>query len=129
LANFNWEFFLWCFQEKSGDKRISVILSTVMSHKFIRVYQDLDVHEVKKNLLIYGDLSGQCAQCQTMDIKLDKTICPSCQTPFNYIAFRNFKSHLAKLPRLRQERPSLVIIDFDDYKNVMGALKAADFLR
>ena len=41
-----------------------------MSQKFIRVYKKIDINEIKQHLLIYGDLSAQCASCQIMDLKL-----------------------------------------------------------
>ena len=40
-----------------------------MSQKFVRIYKKLDINEIKQHLLIYGDLSAQCANCQAMDLK------------------------------------------------------------
>ena len=100
-----------------------------MAEKFIRVYKKLDVGELKKHLLIYGDLTGSCANCSKMDIKLEVVQCPSCQTEFKYISFRNIKVHLPKMLRLSAERPSVLFVDFDDYKMNMGALKAEEFLK
>lgn len=100
-----------------------------MSSKFVRVYKELSIPEVQKHLLIYGDTSGQCAQCQTMDVKLDSLVCPKCQTEFRYIAFRNIKVHLPKVARLFRERPQITIVDCDDFKRVQGALRAEEFLR
>jgi len=100
-----------------------------MSHKFIRVYKELDVSEIQKQLLIYGDLSGQCASCQTMDVKLDMTSCPKCKAEFHYLAFRNIRDHLPKVIKLLRERPHLTIVDCDDYKRIHGVLKAEAFLK
>jgi len=100
-----------------------------MSQKFIRIYKKLDLNEIKKHLLIYGDLSAQCADCQTMDLKLDMTACPKCGTAFKYIAFCNVRNHLPKLQKINDERPEVLFVDFEDYKRHIGELKARDFLR
>ena len=100
-----------------------------MAKKFIRIYKKLDLNEIKKHLLIYGDLSAQCANCQTMDLKLDMETCPNCATPFKYISFRNVRNHLPKLQKINEEKPDIAFIDFDDYKRITGELKARDFLK
>ena len=100
-----------------------------MSEKLLRVYQKFDVHEVKAHLLIYGDLSGQCAHCQQMDIKLDLVRCPACQAEFKYIAFRNIKTHFPKVQKIREERPHWLILDYEDYTRALGAVKAQEFLK
>jgi len=100
-----------------------------MSEKSIRVYKTFDVKEIKSHLLIYGDLTGSCANCSEMDIKLDATQCPSCQTEYKYIAFRNVKSNIPKLYKIMAERPNIQIIDHEDYQRTLGAQKAQDFLK
>ncbi len=80
-------------------------------------------------MLIYGDLSAACANCKKMEIKLDQTRCPSCQTEFKYIAFRNIRNHIPKMQKLLAHRSQMLIIDLDDYNRNMGALKAKEFLK
>ncbi|MDP2654810.1 MAG: hypothetical protein Q8Q08_12390 [Candidatus Omnitrophota bacterium] len=100
-----------------------------MSQRFIRIYKKLDIHEIKQHLLVYGDVSANCGNCQAIDLKLDAQQCPQCGTPFKYIAFRNVKHHLPKLQRLNEQRPELVFVDFEDFSRILGALKAEEFLR
>jgi hypothetical protein len=100
-----------------------------MSDRFIRVFKKSDLNEIKKQLLIYGDVSGQCASCDTIDIKLNEPLCPGCKTEFKYIAFRNVRSHLPKLVKLAAEKPSVTVIDFDDYKMNLGKMKAEDLFK
>ena len=100
-----------------------------MSEQFIRVYKCMDVAEIKQNLLVYGDISGSCSNCKAISIKLDAVECPDCKAKFNYIAFRNIKSHLPKLPRVLGERPYLAIIDFEDYSRNLGKSKAEDLFK
>ncbi len=100
-----------------------------MSRRFIRVYKKLDIHEIKKHLLIYGDISGSCANCQKIDLKLNIVQCPQRQTPYKYISFRNIRDHLPKLQHLHEERPDLECVDYEDFKRLLGALKAEEFLK
>ena len=85
--------------------------------------------EIKQHLLIYGDISAQCANCQAMDLKLDMTKCPKCDADFKYISFRNVRNHLPKLQTINATRPDILFVDFDDYKRISGELKARDFLK
>ena len=62
-------------------------------------------------------------------IKLDAEKCPECQTEFKYIAFRNIRNHLAKLPKLQEQRPQVVLVDYDDFSRNWGAFKAHEFLK
>jgi len=100
-----------------------------MQDKLIRAYKKLDVSEIKKHLMIYGDLSGTCENCQNFDVKLEMTQCPKCGTTFQYIAFRNVRSHVPKIQKLMEQRPQILIIDYDDYKRNVSALKAQEFLK
>ena len=100
-----------------------------MSDRFIRVYKKLEFNFIKARLLLYGALSGSCAACKTVDIKLDARQCPQCKAEFSYIAFLNVKDHLPKMLRLSDERPDLVFIDYEDFKKIEGELKAKEFLK
>ncbi|OGX33866.1 MAG: hypothetical protein A3C36_00160 [Omnitrophica WOR_2 bacterium RIFCSPHIGHO2_02_FULL_52_10] len=100
-----------------------------MTEKFIRTYKKFDMNEVRGHLLIYGDLSAQCAACQAVDLKLEETACPKCHAEIKYIAFRNVRSHLPKLQKINAQRPGLHIIDYEDYARELGAMKAKEFLK
>lgn len=91
-----------------------------MDEKFIRVYQKLDYQSIKKKLLIVGDLSAICENCQKMDLSLQFPVCPDCKTEFKYVAFRSAKVPLNKLKKIMSERPSVKVIDFEDYKSAKG---------
>jgi hypothetical protein len=100
-----------------------------MSKKLLRVYKKMDIDEVKSHLLIYGDLGGMCAHCQKMDIKLEESHCCACHAEFRYIAFRNVHGHMSKILNLQETHPCIAIVDYDDYRHHIGALKAQEFLR
>ena len=100
-----------------------------MTERLTRVYRRMDIQQIKSHVLVYGDLSASCDNCQAMELRLEHTHCPQCKTEFKYIAFRNVKNHLPKILKILAERPGLVIVDFDDYKRNLGAIKAEEFLR
>ena len=64
-----------------------------------------------------------------MDLKLDMIQCPKCETEFKYIAFRNVRNHLPKLQKINETKPDIQFVDFEDYKRIIGELKARDFLK
>ena len=100
-----------------------------MSDKFIRVYQKLNLDEVKEHLLVCGALSAQCANCQETEIDLNKAMCPKCGNTFCYITFRNIRENMPKLQKISEERPDIKFVDYDDYKRQIDAQKARDFLK
>lgn len=101
----------------------------LMSAKCLRVFQKLDLNDIKKHLIVYGDLSASCENCQEVSIPFGSAVCPGCKTEFKYAAFRNIKHHLPKVYKLFEERPSLVIVDYDDFKKAFAAKKAEDLLK
>lgn len=100
-----------------------------MEEKFLRAYQKFDIKKVKEHLLIHGDVSSSCANCGELNLKLEVHTCPKCSAVFSYISFRNVKAHLPKLIKITAERPSMVIIDFEDYQRATGISKAQEFFK
>ena len=50
-----------------------------MTQHYLRTYKPFVLEEVKKNLLIIGDLSGNCASCNELGINAyDTKACPQC---------------------------------------------------
>lgn len=100
-----------------------------MNERFLRVYKKIDLHDIKEHLLVYGDLSANCANCQTLDLPLNAHQCPHCKSEFKYIGFRNVRNHLPKLQKIAAERPSIILVDYDDFAKAMAAMKAEEFLK
>ncbi len=100
-----------------------------MSERFLRIYKKFHIDEVKFHLLTYGALSGTCANCKKMDLKLDVLKCPECGAEFKYIAFQNIRDHLPKMLKLSHERPDVVFVDYDDFKRLEGEEKAKNILK
>ena len=100
-----------------------------MNSQFIRVYQKLDIDQIKDHLLIIGDLTGSCGKCKALNLKIEELKCPECSADFKYLTFRNIKNHLPKIQRIAQERPGIVFVDYEDYHRISGAQNAYKFLR
>ena len=78
--------------------------------------------------MTYGMLTGMCANCKDMDVKLDHLKCPACGNEFKYIAFQNVKDHMPKMLRIACDRPNIIFIDYDDFKKLEGEEKAKGIL-
>ena len=100
-----------------------------MTQRLIRVYKNLDIQQIKAQLIIWGDVSASCSHCNSLGLKLETAQCPDCRTDFKYVAVRNIKDHLPKIIKLNHERPDLILVDYDDFKRISGALKAEEFLK
>ena len=100
-----------------------------MSQKFIRVYKKLDIDEISAHLIICGDLSSSCGNCKEVNLKYDMPKCPKCNTEFKYVTFRNVKDNIPKMQKIAEASPEMVLVDFDDFKRITGALKAERFLK
>ncbi len=99
-----------------------------MHKQMIRTYQDLDFDDVKSHLLEYGVLSGICAKCKAMDLRLNDHACPKCGTEFKYVAFQNVREHLPKMIKLHAERPGIQFVDHQDFKRIEGEMRARSIL-
>ena len=94
---------------------------------FTRVWEEIDLADVEKHLLVVGDLSAECFGCHKLGIDSKARACPDCSAIFKYIGFRR-KLQISYLRKVREERPRIVIIDFDDFKKSTGKRDARKLL-
>ncbi len=95
---------------------------------YIRVWQPCNVQEMAKHLLIVGDMTADCQGCRELGIDYNTTRnCPKCGTDFRFIAVRSASGGAVK--RIKDRRPDLVMIDYDDYKQLTGKQSARDFFK
>lgn len=97
----------------------------------LRVWQNCDIEGIKAHLLIVGELTADCAACRELGIAYQTAkTCPKCGTEFRFITARHAgKLDRSAVGRVKQRRPDLVLIDYEDYKNVTGKQSAREFFK
>jgi len=98
---------------------------------WIRIWNQRDISEIQKHLLIVGDLMGDCANCKEIGIDYKTaTECPKCKQQFKYFTSRRFETHRGErfqlIKRLHQVRNDITWIDYEDFKKITGQQKARD---
>ena len=98
----------------------------------LRVWQTVDLDGVTKHLLIVGELTADCASCRELGINYQELkSCPQCKTDFRFITSRSatggLRSSAGAVKRIKDRRPDLTFIDYDDYKSITGKQSARDF--
>jgi hypothetical protein len=101
---------------------------------YIRVWQPCDIEGITQHLLIVGDIAADCAACRELGLEWIKTkVCPKCGTPFHFIASRNTsrldRNRGVNIKRIKEQRPDLTFIDYEDYKEIMGKKQAREFFK
>lgn len=102
-----------------------------MSKSFIRVYQEHDLEEIKRQLLLVGDLSADCGACRELGLNVADATCKSCGVAFKYVTSRRADTNAAErfkiVKRIKEKRPDLIFIDYGDYDKLLGQKKAREF--
>ncbi|MFH1092585.1 MAG: hypothetical protein V1739_00360 [Candidatus Omnitrophota bacterium] len=103
-----------------------------MKKFLVRVWQEFESDEVKKHLLLAGELTANCENCQELSINFfNEKKCPQCGTGFKYIGFRrknNKAEEFFAIKRIKEKRPDLIVVDYEDIKHAFGRSKAHDLL-
>ena len=96
----------------------------------MRQWREFDINEVKQHLMLAGELTANCENCQQLAIDFNtQKRCPQCNTEFKYISFRTKnrkEEELFAIFRLQEKRPDLIVIDYNDIKWACGKTKAQD---
>lgn len=102
-----------------------------MSGHYLRVYKKFDIEKVKEQLLIVGDLGASCAGCKSMELTIDSVQCNECKVFFKYVTSRRHETHPGErfqfAKRIAENREDLTLIDYLDYKKILGQKEARDF--
>ncbi|MBI3315742.1 MAG: hypothetical protein HYZ87_02040 [Candidatus Omnitrophica bacterium] len=101
---------------------------------YIRVWQACDVQELTKHLLIVGDITADCAGCRELGIEYAQAkTCPKCGVIFRFITSRNAgkldRNRGGTVKRIKDRRPDLTFIDYEDYKEITGKQQAREFFK
>jgi len=94
---------------------------------FIRVWEEVNIQEIEKTLIVIGELSAECFSCHKIGIDSKAHVCPACGTNFKYVGFRR-RVEGSYLHRIKEEMPYAVFIDFDDFKKAVGKKEARKLL-
>ena len=99
---------------------------------YIRIWQACDIKEITKHLIIVGDIAADCAACRELGIDYSAAkSCPKCSTVFRFIASRNTgkldRERGGTVKRIKERRPDLTFIDYEDYKDITGKTQAREF--
>ena len=99
---------------------------------YLRIWQACDIPEITKHLLIVGELTADCAACRELGINYSQAHqCPKCGTVFRFIASRNTgkldHNRGGTVKRIKERRPDLTFIDYEDYKEITGKTQAREF--
>jgi len=102
-----------------------------MSKAFIRVWQELEAEDIKKHLLVIGQISGTCQNCNNLGIDyVNAKTCSDCNTEFKFIALRPEKEGrpvgFSNIRLIKQRRPDLIFIEYSDFKKFASSRKAQD---
>ena len=98
----------------------------------MRIWQAVEAENVKKHLLIVGDITADCAACRELGIAYQQAKnCPGCGVAFHFITSRNATGGArmcgAEVKRIKDRRPDLTFIDYEDWKSITGKQAARDF--
>ncbi|MCK4809452.1 MAG: hypothetical protein KAS99_00755 [Candidatus Omnitrophica bacterium] len=93
----------------------------------LRVWQEVHLGDLKKHLLVAGELTGQCLNCHKLGINLAAKFCPGCGVEFKFMGFRR-KINLSSLARLKKKYAQMTFIDFDDFKKALAKIDARKIL-
>ncbi|WP_109021574.1 hypothetical protein [Leptospira kobayashii] len=108
-------------QDSSGNKT-----------KFVRVWRQLDVEEVKKQLLYIDDLYGTCGSCKKLGLNyLKDKKCPDCGSVFKYLATKLTQpAEVGKiLSRIQKEGLDLTLIERADFERSSAQDAARDLFK
>ncbi len=85
----------------------------------VRIWQNIDVEAVRKQLILVDDLYGSCGNCKQLGLNyLKDRKCTSCGNEFRYLATKlQAPGEVAKiLNRIHKEELPLQVIDRDDFE-------------
>ena len=94
---------------------------------FLRVWEKLNLEEIKNHLLVIGELSGECFSCHKVGIKIEEKRCPQCKKEFKYIGFRR-KVNSSLIAKFKEIYPQATFIDFEDFKKALSKKEAKKIL-
>ncbi len=105
-----------------------------MGREFIRIWVEEDVEQLSKRLLIVGESFSDCGNCRHLGLDFAQAKnCPECKVEFQYVTSRHAGGGAGErfrwLRKIREKRPDLKFIDYDDYNRNMARIRARDIFK
>jgi len=94
---------------------------------FLRTWEEFDLGDIEKYLIVAGELSGECFSCHKVGLDLKVRSCPECRVVFKYMGFRR-KVKMSYLQKVKKEWPRVIFIDFEDFKRCLNKRDARKIL-
>jgi len=94
---------------------------------FLRFWQEFDLVDIEKHLIVIGELSAECFACHKVGIDRKSKLCPACNANFKYMGFRR-KIRIPHLRETKEEFVNITFIDFEDFKKSLGKRNARNLL-
>jgi hypothetical protein len=100
--------------------------------EYLRVFKPFDIDDIRKHLILMGDLSADCGACKELGLDMATAkSCPHCGAVFKYATSRRLENNPGErfswAKRTQERRPDLILIDYTDYTKLLGQKKARDF--
>ena len=100
-----------------------------MEKRFIRAWNELDVEDVSRHLMIIGELVATCNNCQALGLDQKLKTCPQCNTEFRYATFSSSSHNASQFNKIRDRKAEIMFIDYGDFKKGIGEIKAKKFFK
>ncbi len=105
-----------------------------MANEFIRIWVEEDVEQLSKRLLIVGESFSDCGNCRQLGLDFSQVkSCPGCKVEFKYVTSRHAGGGASErfrwLRKIREKRPDLKFIDYDDYERNRARNQARDIFK
>ena len=100
-----------------------------LSKKFIRVWNEVDIEEISRHLIIIGDLLANCGNCSQIGLNPSLSTCPGCKTEFKYATFISERDRGSQIIKMRDKLREKIFIDYSDFKRCKAKSKAKDFFK
>lgn len=114
----------------------AVIVQTereVMARTFVRTWIEADPEEIAKELLVVGESFSTCGNCKHLGLDFSTAkVCPECHVNFTWVSSLRAASGSHErfhwIKRIRDVRPELRFVDYDDLKRGQDLKRARDLL-
>ncbi|MDP8260223.1 MAG: hypothetical protein P9L96_04395 [Candidatus Gygaella obscura] len=101
-----------------------------MNTRFLRVWKELDLNDVKEHIAILGIKSAICQKCKNNIADLSKGKCDSCNSQIKYITFRQeIVEDPSFFVKLKVWRKQFICVDYKDYNNMTARMKAEEIFK